>query len=82
MSCCSRFKIPSALIFCAVNREGSGRNNLPTGIRFRKFYFFKVYIATAIPRYWRIIDLRFYVSVAEDFSSRERERESQAGPVF
>ena len=30
--------------------------------------FFSVYFTTAIPHYWRIIDVRFYVSVVEEFS--------------
>ena len=34
--CCGRFKIPSALIFCPVDREGSGRINLPA-LRCREF---------------------------------------------
>ena len=37
--CCGRFKIPSALIFCSVDREGSGRINLPA-LRCREFSFF------------------------------------------
>ena len=34
-----RFKIPSARIFCSVDREGSGRINLPA-LRCREFSFF------------------------------------------
>ena len=34
------FKIPRALIFCSVDREGSGRINLPA-LRCREFSFFK-----------------------------------------
>ena len=74
MSCCGRFKIPSALIFCSVDREGSGRINVPA-LQCREFLFsfsffllFKVHFATAIPRYWRIIDAMFYISFVEDFS--------------
>ena len=43
-----------------------------------------MYFATAIPHYRRIIDVRFYVSLVEDFSGvdvddmlRERERERE-----
>ena len=40
VSCCGRFKIPSALIFCSVDRdEGSGRINL-LALRCREFSFF------------------------------------------
>ena len=34
--CCGRFKIPSALIFYPVDREGSARINLPA-LRCREF---------------------------------------------
>ena len=34
-----RFKIPSARIFCSVDREGSGKINLPA-LRCREFSFF------------------------------------------
>ena len=71
MNCCGRFKIPSALVFCSVDREGSGRINLPSLRRSEFiffFFFFLVYFATAIPHYCCIIDVRFYVSVVEDFS--------------
>ena len=50
VSCCGRFKIPSALIFCSVDREGSGRISLPA-LRRREFSFFQVYFATDIPHY-------------------------------
>ena len=61
-----RFTIPSAFIFCSVDREGTGRNNLPA-LRC-SFFIFKVYLATAIIHYCLIIDVRFYVSVVEEFS--------------
>ena len=40
VSCCSRFKISSALILCSVEKEGSGRMNLPA-LRCREFNCFK-----------------------------------------
>ena len=43
--CCGRFKIPSALIFCSVDMEGSGRINLlafDVGSSFFLFLFLSV----------------------------------------
>ena len=39
VSCCGRFKIPSALVFCFVHAEGLGRINLPA-LQSREFILF------------------------------------------
>ena len=41
VSCCGRFKIPNAFIFCSVDRERSGRINLPA-LRCRELNFLSV----------------------------------------